>query len=54
MIVVLHVRIHLVASPITVIMIIVLAPVIIMMLHLGLWTLTIQGVVVITFNELHY
>lgn len=52
MILLLHMRIHLIASTVPIIMI--LAPIAIMMLHLGFRTLSIQSVVVIAFDKFHY
>jgi hypothetical protein len=54
MILLLHMRVHLIASSsISIIMILILAPVAVMMLHLRLRALPIQGVVVIAFNKFH-
>ena len=53
MILLLHMRIHLVTSSIPII-IMILTPIAIMMLHLRLWTLPIQSIIVITFNKFHY
>ena len=51
MILLLHMRIHLIASSISIIM--TLAPITMLILHLGFRTLPIQSVVVITFNKFH-
>jgi hypothetical protein len=54
MILLLHMRVHLIASSsISIIVILILAPVAVVMLHLRLRALSIQGVVVVPFNKFH-
>jgi len=54
MILLLHMRIHLIASSISTFIMPTLAPIAILMLHLWLRTLSIQSIIVIALNKFHY
>ena len=54
MILLLHMRIHLIASSISTFIMPALAPIAILMLHLWLRTLSIQSIIMITLNKFHY